>query len=367
MKHNYNFDNIEWEITTACNAACPQCPRNYFGSYTWKSLPIVQVDLEWTKKHFTPEFILKLKKIDFCGTYGDPIMNNNLLPIIDYLKSINKNLQIWIKTNGGIRPAEWWVKLASLLSEKDCVVFGIDGLEDTSHLYRRKVPYADSMKNAITFINAGGNALWSYIVFKHNQHQVEEAKRRSKELGFSDIIVKKTWRFMNKKHEYQNSYPVLDENGDVEYYLEVPTDQDYVNENYQKINFINKKYNSIKEYLKATDITCQHKSIRKIYISAEGMVFPCGWIHDRLYGYEAEQHIDKDKLLEMIKISGGEELINLNSSTIDEIINGEFFQRIQESWTNTERLERCAMLCGSELNGIGSQNQWNPLTKNLAN
>ncbi len=83
----YLFDSIEWEITSACNAACPQCPRNYYGSYTWPNLPIVQIDLDWVKKYLPESVWLSMRRIDFCGTYGDPIMNNNLISIIEWINN----------------------------------------------------------------------------------------------------------------------------------------------------------------------------------------------------------------------------------------------------------------------------------------
>jgi MoaA/NifB/PqqE/SkfB family radical SAM enzyme len=355
----YVFDSIEWEITTACNAACPQCPRNYYGSYTWPNLPIVQIDLDWVKKYLPPAIWKKMRRVDFCGTYGDPIMNNNLISIISWIKEINSTTKIEIKTNGGVRTTEWWKSLAQVLSEKDHVVFGIDGLEDTNHLYRKNVNFLKVIENAKAFISAGGRAYWSFIVFKHNEHQVEEARKLSKELGFVDIIVKKTWRFFNKNHEYQDNYAVLSKEGNIEYYLEIPSNPEYVNEGYQTIKFLDNKYKNFKKYLETTEIHCHEKSAKQIYISAEGLVFPCGWIHDRMYGYEAEQHDDRKKLYNLFDQAGGINNINLKYNSLNDIVSGEFFKLFQNSWTNDNRLERCSLICGSELNGIKSQNQFN--------
>ena len=61
--------------------------------------------------------------------------------------------------------------------------FSIDGLEDTNHLYRQDVEWDKIMERAKKFIGAGGRAEWKFIIFRHNQHQVEEARSLSKELG----------------------------------------------------------------------------------------------------------------------------------------------------------------------------------------
>jgi MoaA/NifB/PqqE/SkfB family radical SAM enzyme len=355
----YLFDSIEWEITTACNAACPQCPRNYYGSYTWPNLPVTQIDLAWVQQYLPESVWLTMRRIDFCGTYGDPIMNNNLINIIQWIKSVNPNIKIEVKTNGGIRSESWWQQLASVLTANDQVVFGIDGLADTNHLYRRNVDYSTVIKNASAFISAGGRAFWSYIVFKHNEHQVEDARRIASDLGFQDIIVKKTWRFFNKNHQYQDTYAVLAKDGSIEYQLEMPTNPKYINNGYQTIQFLNNKYKDFKNYLQTTAVSCHEKSAKQLYISAEGLVLPCGWIHDRMYGYEAEQHGDHTKLYNLFERAGGIDTINLNHNSIDKIVSGEFFRLFQNSWTNTDRLERCSLICGSELNGIKSQNQYN--------
>jgi hypothetical protein len=44
------------------------------------------------------------------------------------------------------------------------------------------------------FVAAGGRAEWDFIVFRHNEHQVEEARALAKELGFQRFFVKKTSR-----------------------------------------------------------------------------------------------------------------------------------------------------------------------------
>ena len=69
------------------------------------------------------------------------------------------------------------------------VRFGIDGLEDTNHLYRRNVRWPTLMRNVRAFVEAGGNAEWDFIEFRQNQHQVEQARMLADELGFSMFNV----------------------------------------------------------------------------------------------------------------------------------------------------------------------------------
>jgi len=354
---NYHYDLLEWEITTACNAACPQCPRNYYGGKTWKNLPIIQNSLSWAQTHFTEKFIKKLKRIDFCGTYGDPILNNEFLEIVRWVRTVNNELHLSVKTNGGLKNTDWWAELSHALGPNSCVFFGIDGLEDTNHLYRRKVDFQKVIQNAQSFINAGGNAFWNFIVFKHNQHQVDDARLLSQQLGFKNFQVKCTSRFFDKTHQLQESFAVLDNDGKVEYYLEIPTDHVYVNNSYKKIEFIRKSSDSLDRVLSESDISCKCMKWSRIYLSAEGYVFPCGWLHDRMYGVEAERHSDAVKLKKMFDLAGGSEFANINYTPIEKIVNGAWFTTLINSWSNSSRLNRCEVMCGEQLNLIGDQNK----------
>ena len=47
-----------------------------------------------------------------------------------------------------------------------------------------------------SFISAGGNAEWLFLVFKHNEHQLEENKKDyQKEYGFKRFLTVYTTRF----------------------------------------------------------------------------------------------------------------------------------------------------------------------------
>src|SRR5690606_20364951 len=120
-------------------------------------------------------------------------------------------------TNGSARGEEWWQALARAGVE---VRFGIDGADQTSGIYRRNTDFTLVMRNAKAFIDAGGRAHWDYIVFRHNEHQVEEARRLSEEMGFVSFRPKRTGRFFsNRKSEFKERHEVWNEDGEVEYFL----------------------------------------------------------------------------------------------------------------------------------------------------
>ena len=164
-----NIKEYQLEITTYCNAACPQCPRNLNGGSVNPYMPLCHLDAGIIDRRFTREVCKGLSQIFFCGSYGDPIVHSDFLEIVRDFRLKNPELWIYIHTNGGLHDAEWWVELATIINGYGKIDFGIDGLEDTNHLYRRNVKFEKAINNAQAFINAGGKAQWNYIVFKHNE------------------------------------------------------------------------------------------------------------------------------------------------------------------------------------------------------
>ena len=352
----YSFSDIkilQLEISNHCNAACPQCPRNYFGGKTISTLPLNRWTLNDFKKLFTIELLSSIKEIYFCGTYGDPLTNLHIVDMCSFIKNANSDIRVGIHTNGGAGKPDTFKQLARVTN---FVAFGIDGLKDTNHIYRRNVKWNRILQNAKAFISAGGTAIWDYIVFAHNEHQINPARQLSQELGFTDFTVKRTGRFLNRNHIYQDSMPVYNRNGFIDYSISIPDDSQYVNTGYQKINLIKQQNKSLQEYAKQTCISCNSKRINEVYIGADGFVFPCGWLHDRLYGPEVENHKDHIKIKQLMVKAGGWDKVNVFHTPLKQIVDGDWFRVISESWTNEDRLERCGMMCGDGVDLIRSQN-----------
>jgi len=229
--------------------------------------------------------------------------------------------------------------------------FGIDGLEDTNAIYRRKTQWKTIMKNASAFIKNGGRAHWDFIVFEHNQHQVEQARELSQQMGFQTFNIKKTYRFFNKSHELVPSLDVLDDNMQKIYEIRPPSQPRYQNNSMKSIKFIDKK-----DYVKQAQISCRHLKKNHVYIGADGYVFPCGWLHDRMYGIESLHTQDRSRLANMMQDIGGAHLANCFHSSLESIIDGAWFKSIQDQWSAAHRLERCAWICGDH-NLINEQNE----------
>lgn len=188
--------NLHIEPTTTCNLRCPQCAR-----YSGDSINSHMISGMLTLPMFINAIAdYTIESAFACGNFGEPIACNSLLSIFSFLKdSFNTDLNL--NTNGSLRNAEYFASLASILSgERDYCVFSIDGLSDTNGIYRRDSSWKKIMENASSFIDHGGVAVWDYLVFSHNEHQIQDAICLAYDMGFKKIRFKKTARKVHSDH-----------------------------------------------------------------------------------------------------------------------------------------------------------------------
>jgi len=324
----YNYENItalHLEVTSKCQARCPMCPRRLNGGPMLENLNLEEIYLETFKKWFNEDFIKQLNHISLCGNLGDPIVAQDTLEILEYARSLNKNVELRMHTNGSGRKKSWWQKLAHYNVE---VIFGIDGLEDTHALYRINTDWHKIIENAKSFIGAGGNARWDMLVFKHNEHQVAACRRMSQQLGFTDFTEKNTSRFKN------NEFHVIDDNFNITHTIHPSVKSE-------------KMIPLVEEAKKDTlsQIKCKAKEASMIYVSAKGNVSPCCWLDIDWLPQHSESKLDY-----MIKIK---EIPNLYNTSLREIFNSKHFDKIQSTW-NSCGLKECSKQCGS-FDKLGAQ------------
>ena len=196
MKFNKaQVKQLHIEASSVCNAACPMCPREVNPFFN-KDTDGVSITLEQIQEKFNDDFIKQLELVYLCGSYGDPAACPDCIKILKYFRQTNDRICLGIHSNGGLRNTKWWAELGAVLNRPgDYCRFGIDGLRDTNHIYRVNTDFDKIIENAQSYIAAGGQAIWEFIVFEHNEHQVEEARKMSKELGFANFIEKVSRRF----------------------------------------------------------------------------------------------------------------------------------------------------------------------------
>lgn len=310
--------DIHLELTTKCQAKCPMCPRRINGGIVNPLIKIVEIDLETFKVWFPKSFIEQLNSLLMCGNLGDPIMAKDCFEIFQYLKQVNPSIRLTMHTNGGARDRDWWARLAKLDVR---VVFGIDGLADTHHLYRISTDWHKIIENAKAFIGAGGAAEWHMLVFQHNEHQLGICKQLSDELGFSQFQLKHTTRFEKGR------FHVLDEQGKTINIL-YPTEKSK--------EMTPKVFSYIKD--QQPIITCKAQKNKQFYISADGNISPCCWLDFGWILPKQDTRIDY-----MDKIG---QLPNLNQHSVEKIFASGHFDKIAATW-NDAPLAECSKQCGS--------------------
>ena len=367
------FNNIveaQIEITSYCNAACPQCPRNISGGKANPHLPLCHLSREIIDKTFTTEWCNQLKQIFFCGSYGDPIVHPDFLDILSDFRRKNPTLWLYIHTNGGVHDTAWWAELAEILNGYGKIDFGIDGLEDTNHLYRRGVKFDKAINNAQAFIQAGGKAQCNWIVFKHNEHQIDQARMLSSILGFEKILFRGTGRFLNHETLEENETWDVVPQKEEPYQLEVTTLDEYRNASMQRLGELKQEYTNIRDYFDTTPIKCDACVSNKVAITSEGLVLPCNFFehnlhdarfHDRTVapGSNDLHFVDgKNQVSEFVNRYRNE--LDIHNNTLKQAMQSEFWTELVNSWNKTldeGRIFECAFTCGQKLTKVWDQNK----------
>jgi MoaA/NifB/PqqE/SkfB family radical SAM enzyme len=337
------------EISSKCNASCPMCARNNQGFGVSSKFKPNNLSLVEIKKNINIEFIRNLKRLMVCGNFGDPLLNPEIVEIFEYFKSINSNLRIELHTNGGVGSQETWLKLAELVA---FCRFGIDGLSDTNHIYRKGVSWNNLMNNVKTFISAGGHAQWAFLVFKHNEHQLLEVEEKANEMGFKKFMPKRSTRHINAEGNFVDKWPVYKSNSEIEYYIEQATDQKF-QDNLTRFKNLQTSYVKYQDYLNTTEINCKVKDEKSVYLSVDGVVLPCCWLAIDYVMKESTADGAVKGLIEKIKCNESD--LNIKTQDIAKIISGSIFSEIENSWKQTMRLRNCARICGSGFDPFKSQ------------
>ena len=86
----YNIKDIQHlhlEISSRCNAACPLCPRNFYGYPHNDGYVEHDMTLKEAQQIFSKTFLNQLNEIYINGNFGDIVMNKDSIDIIKYFKS----------------------------------------------------------------------------------------------------------------------------------------------------------------------------------------------------------------------------------------------------------------------------------------
>ena len=296
------------ELTFRCNAKCPACHR-------WKPLRVNLNDPEYTisldrfKQLFNPELLNNLEWLVLNGNFGDSIMNKQFREIISYVKS--QGTRLLIHTNGGIHNKDYWTDVGNILTKDDIINFDLDGLQNTHHIYRINTEFDKVLANAKAVIDSSlAQVHWKYIVFEHNKHQVEEARKIAKQTGFTTFSTVKTSRdvFAPKTGQFVHS-------------------------------------KKTREYEEAErKIHCVWGDWGKWYISPNGLVFRCCWTGGHYFDQQNDRFYYPPEF---------ERLFNGFEVPIQKIIQYNYWNKLQQFLQGYDRsFKLCKSQCGKIVSSI---------------
>jgi MoaA/NifB/PqqE/SkfB family radical SAM enzyme len=176
---------ISVDATDTCPLQCPYCPRQKESfKQKIKQSQMMPVD-DYIK-------IIKFcnKSIRVCGQSSDPIYHPEFLKLIQLSKQ-NPTKTFSFHTNGTRKKLSWWKEVFKNTGFNTRFVFGLDGTDqEISNIYRVNTRYDEVMEVMKLGASMGVDIVWQFIVFKHNEHQVEEAIKIAKENNLILEIIK---------------------------------------------------------------------------------------------------------------------------------------------------------------------------------
>ena len=351
-----NVRAVHLEASTLCNSICPWCPRyNNFSPNLNPNLVEEVYTLKRFKDHFPQDFIKQINFWTFAGDYGDPCTSPELLPILEYITEVQPDSAMQINTNGGMKTTPFWIALGELFEKNHSryVIFSVDGLEDTNHIYRRNVKWNKVRDNMYCYSQTGATGIWEFLKFKHNEHQLKEAKEMADWLGFEI-------RFKNPNGFEGGPMPARDKDYNIEYEMFPATGREINDIPQRSVDFINLINTDTLDYADYKDrveslyedkpgcITCAANHTlgggNEIRINCDGAVWPCSF-----FGHLSKKYL-KNRIVGRIQQWQIQDVLkdinnNLNERSLKEILDNDPFRPVYERWEGNKILE-CYDVCG---------------------
>jgi MoaA/NifB/PqqE/SkfB family radical SAM enzyme len=225
-----------------------------------------------------------LETVQFCGTLGDPCASKLISGQLKVIRDGKLNLNL--HTNGSLRDTDWWDSLAKDFGDKLVVWFAIDGLEDTHTIYRQATNWNKIIENAKSFIDAGGNAIWQFIPFAHNEHQIRDCMKMAKALGFSKFEFVKNALYYEKAYDYRTGQP-----------MDIRPWSKHKQQWKRKGQILHKITGAVNKN-KVEKKNCMHLALSSLFLNASGVITPCCYFRAKPFvENEIEHSITSKKYL----------------------------------------------------------------------
>lgn len=176
-KHKRSYYHLE--LSTRCTLRCPKCPRT-----RWSEVSPNNIFKKMDMKYEQVEALVKDKSNKYFllqGTLGDPVFHPR---IFDIIKMISQHKKYFImSTASPSRTVEWWKEFYSCYDDDhiNIVRFGVDGLADTAHMYRKGTEFDKVWEAMKLGAKLGKKIEWQFIPFRFNEHQIKEAEKMAED------------------------------------------------------------------------------------------------------------------------------------------------------------------------------------------
>lgn len=174
-----------------CNLKCPFCPTGQMRGSRKKSV----LSLENFKK-IADELGPYLIHIDFCN-WGEPLLNPELPELIKYAKQYHVDTKVDTNLN------HFSEKYAEdiILSGLDKIIVSIDGASPQTYSKYRVGGDFNTAINNLKLLIRKKNELgktnpyicWQFLVFRHNEHEIEQVKKLGEDLGVGNVSITKAF------------------------------------------------------------------------------------------------------------------------------------------------------------------------------
>lgn len=328
--------SLALEVTSHCNIKCPQCSRIDFQGNLAEFIQLRNWDIKTILPNLQVEQMTQLSFVRIEGDNGDAIMHPDIVQIVEHFYHAPTQPKILILTNGSMRSTDWWKKCGQKFPDRLRVQFSIDGLADTHALYRVGADYAKTVNNAGAFIAGGGDATRRCLIFAHNQHQLDEIKQTSLDIGFSSLQIKPGDLF---RFQGESEWPVFVKGREV--HRIKPISNFNIDFSPWEYNHSSKQYRSGGNQL---PLLCPRLASGEVTVTYQGHLIPCCIYH-------ADMYFQRDFNQDYQRLVGDMNLMDLNQRTLKDMFNDPAYygHRLESMLGSNNRLPKCQSVCGPKL------------------
>ena len=254
-RDEYVFGYPYWltiDPTNFCTLKCPFCPTGQGRNSRTKA--ILSLD---NFKRIIDKLGPYLIHIDFCN-WGEPLLNRQIYEMI----KIAEQYSIDTKVDSNFNHFSEEDAEKMVISGLNKIIVSIDGITpETYSKYRVGGDFNQAMNNLKLLLKkkrqlkrSNPYISWQFLVFRHNEHEIQEVRRMASDLGVDHVGITKA--FIGNKDW-------------------IPFNEDY--SHYRKEE-INSQYTS--EYFKVAEEAKCNWLWEAIVINPEGSVSPCCSVED---------------------------------------------------------------------------------------